>query len=119
MHKISCHCKSVEIEVNSSNLLDNLIRCNCSICKRRGAIMAIVDYDNIKVVKGEDKISLYQFHTRTAKHYFCSVCGIYTHHQTRVNINKYGINVGCIDEINSLELVNIKNNDGANHPLDK
>jgi len=81
--------------------------------------MAIVDYDNIKVVKGEDKISLYQFHTRTAKHYFCSVCGIYTHHQTRVNINKYGINVGCIDEINSLELVNIKNNDGANHPLDK
>ena len=81
--------------------------------------MAIVDYDNIKIVKGENKISLYQFHTRTAKHYFCSVCGIYTHHQTRTNTSKYGINVGCIDEINSLELVNIKNIDGANHPLDK
>ena len=81
--------------------------------------MAIVDQNNIRVVKGEDKLSLYQFHTNVAKHYFCSVCGIYTHHQTRTNTSKYGVNTGCIDEINSLELENAKNIDGINHPLDK
>ena len=80
MYKLLCHCQAVEIELNSPNGLDNLVRCNCSMCKRRGTIMAIVDQNNIRVVKGEDKLSLYQFHTNVAKHYFCSVCGIYTHH---------------------------------------
>ena len=119
MYKLLCHCQAVEIELNSPNGLDNLVRCNCSMCKRRGTIMAIVDQNNIRVVKGEDKLSLYQFHTNVAKHYFCSVCGIYTHHQTRTNTSKYGVNTGCIDEINSLELENAKNIDGINHPLDK
>ena len=119
MYKLLCHCQAVEIELNPPNGLDNLVRCNCSMCKRRGTIMAIVDQNNIRVVKGEDKLSLYQFHTNIAKHYFCSVCGIYTHHQTRTNTSKYGVNTGCIDEINSLELENAKNIDGMNHPLDK
>ena len=81
--------------------------------------MAILDQDNFRVVQGEDKLSLYQFHTKTAKHYFCSVCGIYTHHQTRTNTSKYGVNVACIDGINSLDLKNVKDIDGMNHPLDK
>jgi hypothetical protein len=37
----------------------------------------------LRVTKGQDKLSLYQWNTRTARHYFCSVCGIYTHHQRR------------------------------------
>jgi len=119
MYKLSCHCHAVEIELNLPGGLENLIRCNCSICKRKGTIIAIVDQGNLRVVKGEGKLSLYQFHTNTAKHYFCSVCGIYTHHQTRINTSKYGVNTACIDEINSLELKNVKNIDGMNHPLDK
>ena len=119
MYKLSCHCQAVEIELNLPSDLENLCRCNCSICNRRGTIVAIVDQDNLRVVQGEDKLSLYQFHTNTAKHYFCSVCGIYTHHQTRINTSKYGVNVSCIDGINPQELENVKGVDGMNHPLDK
>ena len=42
MKKLTCHCGGVEIEVSLPNGLKNLIRCNCSICKKRGAVMAVV-----------------------------------------------------------------------------
>ena len=119
MYKLNCHCNEVQIEIDLTDIFDSLVRCNCSICKRRGAIMALVDQNNIRIVKGEDKLSLYQFHTNTAKHYFCSVCGIYTHHHTRRNTSKCGINVACIDEINPEELKNIRSIDGKNHDMDK
>ena len=99
MKKLSCHCGQVEAEINLPNNLDKVIRCNCSICKRKGAIMFMVKNDNFKIIKGLDKINLYQFHTKVAKHYFCSNCGIYTHHNTRSDETKMGINLGCIDEI--------------------
>ncbi|NBU89174.1 MAG: GFA family protein, partial [Betaproteobacteria bacterium] len=38
------------------------------------------------------KLRLYQFNTKIAKHYFCSNCGIYTHHQRRSFPDQYGYN---------------------------
>ena len=81
--------------------------------------MSMVKYDDFIITKGENKLSLYQFHTKVAKHYFCSICGIYTHHNPRSNPAMTGFNLGCIDEINIFELKNILINDGYNHPLDK
>ena len=62
---------------------------------------------------------VYQFHTKVAKHYFCIICGIYTHHNPRSNPAMTGFNLGCIDEIDIFDLKNIGVNDGKNHPLDK
>ena len=64
-------------------------------------------------------LKLYQFHTKTAEHYFCSNCGIHTHGNPRSNPKIYGINVACVEGINPFELENVTLNDGANHPLDK
>ena len=119
MLKLKCHCGDVEAEINAPNQLEKLLRCNCSICKRKGAIMSIVKNENFKIIKGEDKLSLYQFHPKLAKHYFCSNCGIYTHHNPRVNPALTGFNVSCIDEIDTFKLDNISVIDGNNHPLDK
>ena len=119
MYKVECHCKSVKLQVNLPNILDNLVKCNCSICQKRGAIMSIANKDDVKVIEGIDKLSLYQFHTKIAKHYFCSICGIYTHHQMRSNINKFGINTSCINGINLDDIKNVRLSDGINHPLDK
>jgi len=119
MKKLTCHCKAVEAEINISGNLDKILRCNCSLCKRKGAVMSMVKNEDYKIVKGEDKLKLYQFHTKVAKHYFCSVCGIYTHHNPRSNPAMTGFNLGCIDEINTFGLDNIVVNDGLNHPLDK
>ena len=119
MKKLSCHCKQVEAEINLPNNLEKVLKCNCSICKRKGAIMSMVKNEDFKITKGEDKLKLYQFHTNVAKHYFCSNCGIYTHHNPRSNPSVTGLNLGCIDGIDVFQLKDIAVNDGKNHPLDK
>jgi len=82
------------------------------MCRRRGAIIASVPLAGIRILKGADKLKLYQFHTMTAKHYFCSDCGIYTHHQRRSNPEQYGYNVACLEGVNPFDLGQVKTYDG-------
>ncbi len=118
MKKLTCHCKQVEAEINIEKL-DKILQCNCSICKRKNAVMSIVNNEDFKIVKGKNLLKLYQFHTNVAKHYFCSNCGIYTHHNPRSNPKMTGFNVGCLDEVDTFKFKDITVNDGLNHPLDK
>ena len=118
-HKATCHCGAVEIELDLPDGITEVRRCDCSMCRRRGAIAASVPLDGIKILKGKDSLKLYQFNTKTAKHFFCSNCGIYTHHQRRSNPDQYGFNVGCLEGVNPLKIDDIPTNDGVNHPADK
>lgn len=117
-HKATCHCGSVEIELELPEGLVDVRRCDCSLCRRRGAIAASVPLSGIRILRGEENLKLYQFNTRTAKHYFCSECGIYTHHQRRSNPSQYGFNVACLVGINPLKIGSIPTYDGVNHPAD-
>ena len=119
MKKLTCHCGEVEAEINIDGDLAKVIKCNCSICKRRGAIMSMVKNEDFKIVKGEDKLKLYQFHTKVAKHYFCSICGIHTHNRPRSNPKIFGVNIACIEGVEPFEIENVPVNDGKNHPLDQ
>ena len=119
MKILKCHCGAIEANINVAENFEKILKCNCSLCKRKGAVMSLVRNENFKITKGEDKLKLYQFHTKVAKHYFCSVCGIYTHHNPRSNPAMTGFNLGCLDDINTFELKDILINDGYNHPLDK
>ena len=118
-HRASCHCGAVVLELDLPNGIVNPRRCDCSLCRRRGAIVASVPLAGIRVVKGEASLKLYQFNTRTAKHYFCAVCGVYTHHQRRSNPSEYGYNVACLEGINPFLLPDVPVNDGVNHPADR
>ena len=117
IHKSTCHCGAVELEVQLPDGIVDPRRCNCSICRRKGAVVGSVPLSGLKVVKGKDKLSLYQFDTNEAEHYFCSVCGIYTHHQRRFNSNQYGVNVACLEGISPFDFEDIPVYDGVNHHL--
>ena len=119
VHKASCHCGAVQLELTLPNGIEDPRRCNCSMCGKRGAIAASVALDGLKIISGADKLSLYQFNTMTAKHYFCSVCGIYTHHQRRSNPAQFGYNVACLEGINPFDLGEVPVLDGINHPCDR
>lgn len=119
IHKATCHCGSVELELNLPNGLDQVRRCNCSICSRKGAIVASVKLANLKILKGHDKLTLYQFGTMEAKHYFCSICGIYTHHQRRSKPDEFGFNVACVEGIDPFLLKDVPVLDGRSHPKDR
>lgn len=108
----SCHCGAVEFTVETEeDGLQNLRRCNCSLCRRKGALMASVPEDKLIVTRGEDTLTLYQWNLKIAKHYFCSVCGIYTFHRPRSAPDTYGFNVGCIEGVdpNSFTDVPVRN----------
>ena len=102
LYKVSCHCGSVQLDVETD--LSIVKQCNCSMCKRKNAKMNILPKDSIKLIHGEENLSLYQFGTKVAKHYFCKKCGIYTHHYRKSDPNGIGINIGCIDEIDSFSI---------------
>lgn len=118
-HKASCHCGSVVLELSLPNGIEKPRRCDCSICRRKGAIVGSVKLDGIRIVNGHDFLKLYQFNTNTAKHYFCSNCGIYTHHQRRSNPSEYGFNIGCLEGVDPYEIGAIDVMDGVNHPADR
>lgn len=68
---------------------------------------------------GEKVLTLYQFNTMQAKHYFCSKCGIYTHHQRRSKPDQYGINAACLEGISPFDFEEVPVNEGRIHPKDK
>ena len=119
VHQGHCHCGSVIFTVRLEQGLVDVRRCNCSMCKRRGAVVASVQLKDLTIDRGEEFLSLYQFNTRTAKHYFCSRCGIYTHHQRRSNPELYAFNIACLEGVDPLILRHVPVLDGEDHPSDR
>ena len=100
-YNVSCHCGKVKLLIETD--LKIVKQCNCSICKRKNAKMNILPKEAIISISGEENLSTYQFGTNIAKHYFCKNCGIYTHHQRKSDPNGIGVNIGCIDDIDSFQ----------------
>jgi hypothetical protein len=118
VHKASCHCGAVVLELSLPDGIVNPRRCDCSICRRKGTVMASIPLSGIRIVSGEEQLTLYQFNTGIARHYFCSICGIYTHHQRRSSPEEFGYNVGCLEGVNPFDIRDVPVNDGVNHPAD-
>ena len=87
----TCHCGAVSFRVEWQ--IDELTTCDCSLCVARNALMAKVPETALTILGGEDVLTLYQWNTRRAKHYFCSKCGIYVFHRKRAAPNHFGVNV--------------------------
>ena len=116
--KAACHCKTVRFEVKLTDGLRTARRCNCSYCRMRGAVAVSAEVGDISFIAGEDALTLYTFNTGAAKHYFCSVCGIYTHHQRRSNPNQYGVNAACLEGVSPFDFAEVPVLDGVRHPRD-
>jgi len=85
----------------------------------RGAVAVSAKLNDIKVLQGEDVLTLYQFNTNQAKHFFCSRCGIYTFHQRRSAPDEYGVNVACIEGMSPFDFDEIPVLEGRSHPKDR
>jgi len=98
----SCHCAAVQFTFKADKITSAL-RCNCSICKRKASVLT--DF-----TLGPDALAItgatgsYSFHTNTAKHHFCTTCGIHTFVQTRLNPGRFRVNLGCVDAVDTFDL---------------
>ena len=91
----SCRCGAVTFEIESD--LAELTTCDCSICRRKNALMVKVHEARFRLLSCEGSLTEYRFHTMTARHYFCRTCGIYPFHRKRVTPDHFGINVFCLE----------------------
>jgi hypothetical protein len=91
----ACHCGAVRFAIDAD--FTELTHCNCSLCAKKNALMTSVHESRFRLLAGEDKLTLYQWNARIARHYFCSVCGIYPFHRKRSMPDHYGINVMCLE----------------------
>lgn len=105
----SCHCGVVTFELQAK--IDYVVACNCSICRRRGALWHGATEQDLRILTGEDQLALYQFGTNTAKHYFCRTCGIHPFVRPRLDPSRWAVNVLCIDGLDVAALP-VKHFDG-------
>lgn len=114
----ACHCGTVRLRVRLADGLRSARRCTCSYCRMKGAVAVSADLGGVDVIAGADALTVYQFNTKSAKHYFCSKCGIYTHHQRRSNPNQYGVNAAILAGVSPFDFPEVPVMDGVNHPSD-
>jgi hypothetical protein len=75
------------------------MECNCSICRRKGAIWQAVDSERFRIVSGQEDLGLYQFGTKTAKHFFCRNCGVSTFSNPRIAPDRWAVNLRCVEDV--------------------
>ncbi len=92
----SCHCGDVTYEITAD--ITSVTRCTCSICTKKGILLARVKPENLRITQGADKVRVYQFNERIAKHYFCPNCGIHTHGNPRAAPEMFIVNVNTLDD---------------------
>ncbi len=123
-HPGSCHCGRVRFEVDLE--LDHVRVCDCSICRKRGALIHRVAASQIRMLTPLEEMTLYQWHTLTAEDYFCPVCGILPFRRPRVRtpsektgggaeFTGWSVNVRCLEGVD-LEAVPVKRVHGSRLP---
>ena len=95
-----CHCGAVRYQIESE--LKSATECNCSICTKKGVINHRVAPERLQIVQGNESLGLYQFGTRTAKHWYCTHCGVHVFSNPRRAPDQYAVNLRTLDEFHSL-----------------
>lgn len=101
----SCHCGAIKFEFSSPEIIEG-VRCNCSLCKRKGAMMALftIASNEFSITSEQDALKVYRFGSGKARHYFCGRCGIYPFHTLMSRPDQYRVNLGCIAGVDSSNL---------------
>lgn len=87
--------------------------CNCSICQKVGFLHLITPASRFRLLAGQGNLSEYRFNTGTARHLFCSTCGVKAFYVPRSNPDGYSVNLRCLDQ-SGFESIEIEPLDGRN-----
>ena len=110
-----CHCGLVRWQAELPDGPVELLDCNCSICAMTGYLHLVVPDDDFRLVEGARDTATYRFGTGTARHIFCTQCGIKSFYRPRSHAAHVSLNWRCLDEGHGLE-ARIVPFDGRNHP---
>jgi hypothetical protein len=100
LYKGSCHCGKVTFEFEAE--LTGAVRCNCSICARKGALLSAISREKLQVFAWGDDLGTYTFGNRAIAHRFCRTCGVHPFAEDLGEGSERSVyvNVHCVDELN-------------------
>ncbi|UXI70222.1 GFA family protein [Tahibacter amnicola] len=112
MIEASCHCGAIRIEVALKPGF--LIDCNCSICRRNGALWAIYAAEAVTVRARDGSMADYIWGARSIRTVHCRHCGCTTHWQSlgSAGTRRVGVNTRNIDP-DQMRGIRIRAFDGA------
>lgn len=93
----SCHCGRVRFRVEAE--LDHVRVCDCSICRRRGALLHRVEGEALELLTPLEDLTTYRFHTHQATDYFCPTCGILPFRRPRTAPHLWSVNIRCLEDV--------------------
>ena len=113
----SCHCGSVRFEVEAE--IDHVRECDCSICRRRGALNFRVDSDALHLFTPIEAMTIYRWGSMTAEDYFCRTCGILPFRKPgalttseraagHAEFDGWAVNVRCLDGVDIVSLPGLR-----------
>jgi len=108
----SCHCGRIRFEAEGD--LQQVVECNCSICRRKGAKLWFVPSDRFRLFSARDQLATYTFGKERIRHHFCPVCGVSPFGEgTDPKGNAMAaVNVRCLDGVD-LDALPVHHHDGA------
>ncbi|MGM4886550.1 GFA family protein [Tardiphaga sp. 20_F10_N6_6] len=111
LHEGSCHCGNIAFEVEGD--FNSAIDCNCSMCRRRGGLLAFVPRDKLVLKTAKESLSTYTFNHHAIQHHFCSTCGIAPFGEGKApnGMMMASVNVRCLPAVD-LSALNIQQFDG-------
>lgn len=99
--RLSCHCGNIRLTVDAE--LDDLLQCNCSTCRRFGAIHWYVPASAVTLVDPKRALGHYAWRFLHEGHHFCPTCGT-SIMRTGYPDGKIAINAACIEGIDVFAL---------------
>ncbi|MDX8437362.1 GFA family protein [Mesorhizobium sp. M4B.F.Ca.ET.215.01.1.1] len=111
LYKGGCHCGKVAYEVEGE--IGGVVRCNCSICARKAALLWAVPHRNLRLLAWGDDLGRYTFGKGAIAHRFCRSCGIHPFAEDVGDGSERSayVNINCLDGID-LAAVQIFDFDG-------
>jgi hypothetical protein len=111
MIQATCHCGAVRIEVETAP--DTVTDCNCSICRRRGALWAYYSPTKVRIHPPEGATSIYMWGDRDIEFHACKVCHTTTHWAPAdKRLERMGVNARLMD-LEVLAAARVRKHDGA------
>ena len=93
-----CHCSNVQLKILKP--VDRLTCCNCSVCRRIGALWAYYPSAAVQIsVTKPDSLGSYSWGDRCLKFRFCQQCGCHTHYEStpQSGVDRVGVNMRQFD----------------------
>lgn len=72
----SCHCGALHYTCDTDPA--QVMTCNCSICRRKGAVLHFVSPSQVHLTTDPQALGIYRFNKHIIAHHFCKRCGIAT-----------------------------------------